>query len=577
VIDWLSENGVGMVLFALVSVLGVALFRSGRRHRGGAGRVVWFVGAFLCAAFLVLATLSMRFEPLARGAFRLEQFIVRILVVVIGVVLVVMALVRFAPQALDVLERRSFVSFVSARHIRASKSGFLTVISFLSILAVSISSCALCTVTSVMGGFGHDLKGKILGNTAHVVVDVSQPGGFSGWRPTLAKLRQTVEAQGGVATPIAGGEAMASSISNTAGAIIRGIDPETVGGVIAFDRNIEVGRFDYLTYPEKLLELPADEVIGRGPGGEPFVRGPRYPDLNSFDLERPPAQVLPGIILGQEIAKSLHVLVGDELTLLSPLGELGPTGIMPRAKKFRVAAIFYSGMYEYDASHAYVLRDVAQDFFSLGDRITAVDVAIPDPEKVDLVRPRIDVVVDELNKERSARQAQLGATKNVGRDRVQLLRVRDWKEMNKSLFSALKLEKVATFIILCIAIAVASFCILCTLLLMVTEKTKEIAVLKSLGTSARSIMRVFIFEGVLIGAAGTVLGVSVALGFCTGLSWTGVRLDPDVYYIDKLPVNVDLGDYAMVAIAAMVICTLSTILPAVAGSQVRPVDGLRYE
>src|SRR5262249_3965328 len=157
------------------------------------------------------------------------------------------------------------------------------------------------------------------------------------------------------------------------------------------------------------------------------------------------------------------------------------------------------------------------------------------------------------------------------------LRVRDWMEMNKNLFSALKLEKIATFIILSIAIAVASFCIICTLLLMVTEKGKEIAILKALGTSDRAVMTIFMLEGVIIGGIGTVFGVGTALATCLGLSWFGVRLDPDVYYIDRLPVNVNGSDYLMVAIAAFVICSIATIYPARTASKLSPVDGLRYE
>jgi lipoprotein-releasing system permease protein len=157
------------------------------------------------------------------------------------------------------------------------------------------------------------------------------------------------------------------------------------------------------------------------------------------------------------------------------------------------------------------------------------------------------------------------------------LRVRDWKELNKNLFSALKLEKIATFVILSLAIMVASFCILCTLLLMVTEKSKEIAVLKSLGASDRAILNVFMLEGMIIGGIGTVVGVATGLSAALGLKWFGVRLDPDVYYIDRLPVSVDLTEYAIVALSAFVITTFSTLLPATAASRLRPVDGIRYE
>jgi lipoprotein-releasing system permease protein len=244
------------------------------------------------------------------------------------------------------------------------------------------------------------------------------------------------------------------------------------------------------------------------------------------------------------------------------MGELGPTGVMPRSRKFRVAAIFYSGMYEYDATHAYIKLDVAQAFFSLEGRITHIDVRVPDPERVADSKPAVEAAM-----ERYKADVPKGGE----------LRIRDWGEMNRNLFSALKLEKFATFIILSIAIAVASFCIVCTLLLMVTEKGKEIAILKALGASDRAVMQIFMLEGIIIGAIGTVFGVGTALAACTGLSWFGVRLDPEVYYIDRLPVNVNGSDYATVAIAAFIICTLATIYPARAASKLSPVDGLRYE
>jgi lipoprotein-releasing system permease protein len=157
------------------------------------------------------------------------------------------------------------------------------------------------------------------------------------------------------------------------------------------------------------------------------------------------------------------------------------------------------------------------------------------------------------------------------------LRVRDWKEMNKNLFSALKLEKIATFIVLLLAIMVASFCIICTLLLMVTEKSKEIAILKAVGASDRSILRIFMTEGMIIGAIGTVFGVITGWILCQGLLWFGVRLDPEVYYVDRLPIEVDPLEYLLVGVSALVITMLATVYPALAASHLRPVEGIRYE
>jgi lipoprotein-releasing system permease protein len=421
-----------------------------------------------------------------------------------------------------------------------------------------------------MGGFGHDLKRKILNNNAHIVVDVTRPGGFGRWQEKLDAAREALkEAGGGAATPVVGGEAMASSTSNTAGALVRGIDPATIGDVIDLKENLEVGKFEYFLNPEQLLELGPDEIVGRGPTGEPYFHGPDFrnaPDTDPSlrDFLKQTEKVYPGVIIGRELAKSLHVLVGDEVSLLSPMGELGPMGLMPRTRKFRVAGIFYSGMYEYDATFAYVMLGDAQTFFSLkdADRITNIDIRVPDPERA-------------ADFERGLRAAVEATPLEAGKGAT--IRVRDWMEMNRNLFSALKLEKIATFIILSLAILVASFCIVCTLLLMVTEKGKEIAILKALGASDGAIMRIFMLEGIIIGGIGTVFGVGTALATCTGLSWFGVRLDPEVYYIDRLPVNVSGQDYAMVAVAALIICTVSTIYPAFAASELRPVDGLRWE
>jgi lipoprotein-releasing system permease protein len=567
-----SDLDFSLLPLGIVTLLCVTLLVWRGVHewkKSRAKAAIWWTGALFGLAFAVLTAVSLRMEEPPLGGYNLGQEIVRISSLVTGVLFAILVLLTAIPLLLDLLEGRGFVAFVSARLISATKSGFLTVIGVLSVLAVALSSCTLCSVTSIMGGFGHDLKRKILGNTAHVVVDVTRGNGFDDWQPVLASVREAIAPHGGTATPVAAVDVMASSATNTAGVLLRGIDPETIGDVIGLRKNVEIGQFDYLTDPKRLLSLPANEIIGRGPGGEPYFKGPGFKLPEGLDDPLESAKrVFPGIILGRELAKSLHVMVGDELTMLSPMGELGPTGIMPKARKFRVAAIFYSGMYEYDASHAYVLLDAAQEFLDLEGRISKVDVRIPEPENVDAIRPLVDAAVVTLNELRP---------EMVDGKAIEPLRARDWKEMNKNLFSALKLEKIATFIILSIAIAVASFCIICTLLLMVTEKSKEIAVLKALGAADGHVMRVFMLEGVLLGFIGTTLGVSVALAACLGLSWIGVRLDPDVYYIDRLPVNVDLGDYGMVAIAALAICTLATIYPALTAARMRPVDGLRYE
>jgi len=522
-----------------------------------------FLKLTLGALSLVLGGLvywvKLRLPTMRGSAWSIQDTAIRASAILYGVAVVIVLLALLLPYILDRLEGRRFTSFVAARHVRSQKSGFLTVISVLSICGVAISSCALSSVVSVMGGFSQDLKRKILGNNAHIVIDTTAGVPFADYDAVLGKVRGIPGVVG--AAPVIHGEVMASSASNLAGVIVTGIEPSSIKSVIELVNNIEVGKLDYLEHPERLTKLPPNEVIGIGPGGEQYYKGAELPGLPD-DIDPSVRAVIinnkperPGIILGRELAKTLHVYVGDEITLVSPLGDLGPMGVMPRTKKFRVAGIFYSGMYEYDATYVYTMMDVAAQYFQLGDnKISAIEVKVEDAERSEKITDQVTAAIARPD-----------------------LRVRDWREINKNLFSALKLERLATFIILSIAIMVASFCIVCTLLLMVTEKGKEIAILKAIGASDGAILRIFMIEGIIIGGIGTVFGVVTGLSVCTGLSWFGLRLDPEVYYIDRLPISVNPGDFATVAAAAIIICTLSTLYPAFAASRLRPVDGLRYE
>jgi lipoprotein-releasing system permease protein len=514
------------------------------------------------AGFVALTAWTRRLPTLRGSAWSLKDVLVRGSATVAGVVFVVSLVGALIPIVLDRLERGAFSSFVAARHVRAKKSGFLTLISALSIFAVALGSFSLSGAISVMGGFSADLKRKILGNNAHIVIDMTSQAPWDDYEPILGRLRATPGVVG--ATPVVQGEVMASSASNLAGVIVHGIDMRSIGDVIELRKNIEAplqieDKLGYLEDPDLLRRIPPDEIIGIGPGGEEYTKGPDLPPLVD-DLDpavRAAVNVMPlrpGLVVGRELAKTLHVYVGDEVTLVSPLGDLGPMGVMPKTRKYRIAGIFYSGMYEYDATHVYTTIDEAQNYFAVPGKITTIEVKVDDAENADRLTPAVTAAVDRPD-----------------------LRVRDWREINKNLFSALKLERVATFVILSIEIIVASFCIVCTLLLMIAEKAKEIAILKALGATNGGILRIFVTEGVVIGAIGTLLGVATGLALCTGLSWFPLRLDPDVYYIDRLPINVSGWDYLAVTLAALTICTLATIPPAYGAAQLRPVDGLRYE
>lgn len=549
---------VAVVLVLLVVWAAVWVIR--RMGKGTRRGIWWFVTAISLLGLVGLGTWATQL-PAPRGTyFVLWHQIVRVGAAISGMGLVAGFMALLMPWMLNRVEGSGYVSFIASRHVRADKSGFLTVISLLSIAGVFLSSFVLCMVVAIMGGFGADLKRKILGNNAHIRIESPRAGGFEHWRGVLDEVRLVKGVR--AASPVAAGEAMASSSTNTAGVLLRGVDPVTIGTVIDLISNIEVGKFKYFEQPELLSKLGPEEPIGLGPGGEVYLKGPDVKlFLKNVDPDVAEAVVVdahPAIIIGRELAKSLHVYVGDELTLVSPFGELGPMGLLPKARRFRVAAIFYSGMYEYDASQAYVTLDTAQDFFDLKGMVTGIDLRVEDPEHVSDVGPLVQKATSDANSEAK-------------------LSVRDWKELNKNLFSALKLEKIATFIILSLAILVASFCIICTLLLLVTEKSKEIAILKALGATDRGILRIFMTEGMIIGGIGTVFGVATGLAATLGLRWFGVRLDPDVYYVDRLPINVDPFDFTVVAVSALIITTLATLYPAVAASRLRPVEGIRYE
>lgn len=540
--------GVGIVAVAFVAVMLIV-----KRLARGNSRIMMGAAAVNFGALAVLLINRTLHLPHHRaGVFVLWEQAIRAGAALSVTGLVVCLLALAIPSVLNAFERGDFISFVAARHVRSKKSGFLTIISLLSILGVALSSFALCAVISIMGGFGADLKAKILDNNANIRIESPDAGGFQYWREIVDRVTSVDGVA--AATAVAGGEVMASSSTTTAGVQLRGIHTQSFRKVVDVPNHMEVGSFDYLDDPLKLRVLPPETPIGIGKNGELFLKGPspEYEELE--DTDEAPEDIFPGVVLGRELARNLHAYVGDELTLVSPMGDLGPMGLMPRSRKFRVAGIFYTGMYEYDSSHAYVTLEASQELLDLKHFVTAVDLRVTNVDRTELMTPRIKDLISRED-----------------------LKVRDWKEMNRNLFSALQLEKLATFVILSIAIAVASFCIICTLLLMVTEKSKEIAIMKAMGASDGVILRLFLTEGMLIGGVGTIFGVVTGFTSMYGLEKARISLDPEVYYIERLPVYVNGSDYLLIAICAFVITTLATLYPARAASGLSPVDGIRYE
>ena len=530
------------VTAALIVVLSMScwfLVPAARRERFWWGFDAALVVAFLAVSFL------FPLSPTDGNDASLIRAVVRVSVTtVFGIRLAL----RMVGPLLSAFERIGFRSMVAARHLRAKKTGFLAASGTLSILAVAVSSCMLISVLSVMGGFRADLKKKILGNHAHIVIDQAFEE-LDDWQPLLEQTRDTKGVVG--ATPFLQVEVMVSSLSNRAGAILRGIDPATVSEVTDLAHNLTHGKLEYLQHPERIL----DSSISTSAAG-PI-------DAMIHDAERAAAEglpaeakedAMPGLIVGQELARALRLVVGDRVTVVSPRGDLGPTGPIPKTRPFRIAGIFYSGMYEYDMKHAYIDLGVAQRFLRSEGRISGIEIKAEDVERA------------------PALAAELAST--IGQDQ---LRVRDWKMMNQQLFGALALEKLAMFITLGIAILIAGFSVFGTLTLLVQEKRREVGILKAMGTSARGVIRIFVIEGLLIGAAGGLMGLGLGFVLTFAAEHFGIRMNPEVYYIDKLPVHLDPTEFALVGAATVVVCLAATLFPAYQASRVRPVDALRYD
>lgn len=437
-------------------------------------------------------------------------------------------------------QARRFEAFVGLRYLRGKKNqGYLSAITLISILGVTVGVWALDVVLSVMGGFERDLRDKILGANAHAVV-MSYTGEIADHGEVRRKL---LEVPGVVdATPFKYTELMLKNHDKVTGAILKGVDVETVGGVTSLVADLKQGMGGLLADDAARRDL-LDRL------DEPM---PPQPDRVIPD----PDAAVPGIVLGEELARTLHVYPGDVLTAISPVGgEPGPFGAPTTpVARFRVKAIFYSGMWEYDTKWAYVTLATAQRFLRTPDVVTAFEVRVDDIDGADDIATAIE--------------QHLGYP----------FWTRDWMSLNRNLFSALKLEKVVMGIILTFIVMVAALNIISTLIMVVIEKGKEIAILKAMGASGVRVMKVFMIEGLIIGFIGTTTGTILGWGSCWLLDrYKFIKLDTDVYYLDTLPVEISPPLFALVALVALGVSFSATIYPSWQASNLDPVEGLRYE
>jgi len=413
--------------------------------------------------------------------------------------------------------RLPYELFISLKYLRSKrKQRFISLVTFFSIIGVMVGVMTLIIVLSVMSGFEKEVRTRILDINAHIFV-LSLKGPISEYQKLMNRVKQEPGIIG--VAPFIYSQVMVKSDQNVSGAVLRGVEVESISKVSNLPKILKAGKIE---------------------------------SLNTSELKH--GQMLPCLIMGQELAKNLGVWVGDVVSVISPFGEITPLGQIPKVKQFLVSGIFASDMYDYDSSLIYISLQQAQQFLALGDTVTGLEVKI-----------------DEIFKARElARtlQNKLGFpfwTKN-------------WIDMNKSLFSALKLEKTTMFLILILIIVVAVLNIGSSLIMMVMEKVKDIAILKTMGATDKDIMKIFIYQGLIIGFLGTVLGIIGGISVCLLLKeYHFIHLPQDVYSLSCLPVELRWGDIIAITLGAITLSFLSTIHPARQAARLDPVEALRYE
>ena len=410
----------------------------------------------------------------------------------------------------------AFEYFIGRRYLRAKqKQAFVSLITVLSIAGVMVGVMALIVVIAVMNGFDNDLKTRILGGQSHIVL-MRHGSAFTQYRQVIAEVEKIkgVEA----ATPYIITQGMLRSKAAAVGAVIRGIDPQTAGRVMKTLENVP-------------LKNPSTK-------------------LNSSQA----ASEVPGIVLGKELARNLGVVEGDMIYLISPRGMLSPIGQVPAMKQFKVTGFFVSGMYEYDQTFAFIDLKDAQKMLRMDDSVSGIDIRVKDIYKA---RGIAEKIISKLGFPYWAR---------------------DWMQMNKNLFRALKIERLVMAIILILIVLVAAFNIASSLIMLVMGKTRDIAILKAMGATTKSIRKIFVFSGMVIGSIGTFLGLCLGLLLCLLLkNYDIYELTGDIYYFTTtLPVKVEISWVIGIVSAAMLICFLATLYPAHQAAKLDPVEAIRY-
>ncbi len=407
-----------------------------------------------------------------------------------------------------------FEIFVSLRYLKTKKRyGTVSLNTIVSIAGVVIGVATSIITLSVMTGFQGYFRDKILSAIAHVVVMEYTGEGLKDPRPLQEKIQSVPHVT--ATTPFIFSQAMLTTKERVQGVVVRGIDPGMEGLVTDLKKNMITGSLDDL-----------------GTGGTK----------------------LPGIVIGEDLARRFGVRPGDPVTMLNPIGEESAVGMVPKMRNFEVVGVFDAGMYDYNTSFVYLSIPESQKFFNMAGRVSGVQVRVDDVYSAAEIADSIQTAVGYP------------------------YYTRNWIEMNKNFFNALKLEKIGMSLILVVIIIVASFNIIGTLTMIVMEKAREIAILKSMGASLKSIMKIFMFSGLLIGVAGTFLGAVIGYGAVAVITRTGViTLPKDVYQVSHLPLSITGLDVLFISLTALVISFIATLYPSWQAARQDPVEVLRYE
>jgi lipoprotein-releasing system permease protein len=407
-----------------------------------------------------------------------------------------------------------FEWFIGLRYLRAKhRHGFISLISLISVAGITVGVIALIVVLAVYSGFTDGLRDQILGVNSHIIVQ-RLGGPIKDYELIRDRILTTEKVTG--ATPYIYAQTLMSSSSGGNGVVLRGIDPQTAQNVVGLARQMIKGSID---------DLVGDTQSSR----------------------------VPNIILGKNLANDLRVGVDDRVKLISPAGPLTPMGIIPKVKTCRISGIFETGMFEYDSTLAYMSLAEVQNFLAIDDVAHGIEVAV---DKKDLNR---------------ADQIATKITEKLGPGYI----AKDWMMMNRNLFAAFKLEKIGMFIAMTMIILVAALNIISALVMVVMEKSKDIAILKSMGATSQAIMRIFFLQGMVIAIAGTALGVAGGLGLCDLLSrYQFIELPSNVYPMTTLPIKVLPLDVTIIAVSSIVITLLATLYPSWKAAAVQPAEVL---